>query len=180
MLIRQASTQDAARIADIGRRSFIQYFMNEGNASELLIYVDKIYAPKALEQRMTAENSEFLVADDEGEVQGFAELEWACPELLPAAKCLKLERLYLDPIRVGTGAGALLMKASIERAKATGCSKLWLQVLRTNTLALLFYERWGFEEFHRSPAKFKADKEQDIWMVLELDRPIRPSPSILL
>jgi predicted N-acetyltransferase YhbS len=47
-------------------------------------------------------------------------------------------------------------------------------------LALLFYERWGFEEFHRSPAKFKADKEQDLWMVLELDRPIRPSPSILL
>lgn len=180
MLIRQASMKDAARIADIGRRSFIQYFMNDGNAPELLVYLDKVYAPDALEKRMSTAGIEFMVVEGEGEVQGFAELEWTCPEQFSSKKCLKLERLYLDPTRVGTGTGALLMKASIERAKATGCSKLWLQVLRTNSLALLFYERWGFEEFHRSPAKFKADKEQGLWMVLELDRPIRPSPSILL
>jgi ribosomal protein S18 acetylase RimI-like enzyme len=168
MLIRQASRKDAARIADIGRRSFIQYFMNEGNAPELLLYVDKVYAPEALEKRMNTARIEFMVVEDEGEVQGFAELEWTCPEQFPSKKYLKLERLYLDPARVGTGAGAKLMKASIGRAKEEGSDGLWLQVLRTNTLAISFYERWGFKEFHRSPAKFKADKEQDLWLVLDL------------
>ena len=60
----------------------------------------------------------------------------------------KGRRLYLEDIVVtesqrGKGIGKLLLEASIEEARRTGCNGMTWQVLEWNTPALRFYEKFG-------------------------------------
>lgn len=60
----------------------------------------------------------------------------------------KGRRLYLEDIVVtepqrGKGIGKLLLQASIEEAKRTGCNGMTWQVLEWNTPAIRFYEKFG-------------------------------------
>jgi ribosomal protein S18 acetylase RimI-like enzyme len=168
MHIRPAEREDASQIAEIGKRAFITAFLNEGNREEVLEYLDKVYALDYVQERIDSPSNRFLVLEKEEVVIGFAEMNFEVPESIQGTSCLKLERLYLDPGQIGKGAGAALMKASIELAKKENCSCLWLQVLRSNEAAVNFYESWGFQIFDRSPAKFKADMELDLWMWSEV------------
>jgi ribosomal protein S18 acetylase RimI-like enzyme len=168
MHIRPAEREDASQIAEIGKRAFITAFLNEGNREEVLSYLDHIYGLDYVQKRIAQADIRFIVITSDEVFIGFAELNFEIPDTFKGEKCLKLERLYLDPGQIGKGAGAALMKASIELAKKENCSCLWLQVLRSNEAAVNFYESWGFQIFDRSPAKFKADMELDLWMWSEV------------
>lgn len=164
MHIRPAERKDASQIAAIGKKAFITAFLNDGNRLEVLEYLDNVYELDYVHERIASPNNRFLILEKEEDVIGFAELNFEIPEAMRGLSCLKLERLYLDPKAIGIGAGAALMKASMELATAEKCDVLWLQVLRSNEHAVRFYEQWGFQVFYRSPAKFKADMEMDLWM----------------
>jgi ribosomal protein S18 acetylase RimI-like enzyme len=168
MHIRPAEREDASQIAEIGKRAFITAFLNDGNREEVLTYLDHVYALEYVQKRIAQADTRFLVIASEELFIGFVELNFEIPERFQGEKCLKLERLYLDPDQIGKGAGAALMKASFDLAKKEKCVCLWLQVLRSNEAAVNFYESWGFQIFDRSPAKFKADMELDLWMWSEV------------
>jgi len=164
MHIRTAQTEDLLQIASIGKRSFLAAFLNEGNKEEVIAYVHQVYDPSALKRRFSDAENSFLVAEEEKDVVGFAELNHEKPGHGLSSASLKLERLYLDPDCIGKGYGAALMKECFSRCKEQKSEFLWLQVLRSNKQAITFYEHWGFKEFNRSPAKFKADNELDLWL----------------
>ena len=159
---------DSKEIAKIGYKAFRHFFETDTNRAELLPYIEIAFSNEHILKEYDAHNNTFLLAKDEGRTIGFARLwEQEIKEL--EGRALKMERLYLYPEIVGKGAGAFLMQASIDFAKEQGYLAIWLQVFRPNTKATDFYKKWGFNEFHTSPAKFEADNEIDLWMVKALN-----------
>jgi len=64
---------------------------------------------------------------------------------VPALPAVELSKFYLLSGAHGTGAAAVLMRASIETAERRGASVLWLGVNQHNARANRFYEKHGFE-----------------------------------
>ncbi|WP_327122189.1 GNAT family N-acetyltransferase [Streptomyces sp. NBC_01341] len=56
----------------------------------------------------------------------------------------ELYALYVDPDRIGTGAGRTLLERATARAGSDGFREMALWVLKGNTRARRFYERAGF------------------------------------
>lgn len=159
---------DSNDIAEIGYKAFRHFFETERNRAELLPYIEVAFSQEHILKEYEAKNNTFLLVKDQNQTIGFARL-WEQDIEQLEYKALKMERLYLHPDKVGTGAGAFLMQASIDFAIKRGYKAIWLQVFRPNIKAINFYKNWGFKEFHTSPAKFEADNEIDLWMVKDLN-----------
>jgi len=163
MKVRSASKADAKRIAEISRVAFEKAFRSNENADEVDTYLaglDTAY----FESSMASENCSFLVVSEHEEVFGFAQLIKKTPPNEVGKAWLKLERLYLDPTRIGTGAGKLLMQEYQNAARQEDIEYAWLEVLNTNKRAVAFYERLGFETFDTCPGKFKDPGAHDLRM----------------
>ena len=167
MTLRKGLKSDVKDIGTIGYKAFRHFFETDSNRGELLPYIDVAFSEKSIIEEFESNKNEFLLAKEDGVIIGFARL-WEQKIGQLKGKALKMERLYLLPEKVGTGAGAFLMDKSIEYAKEKGYDKLWLQVFRPNIKAIQFYTKWGFSEFNTSPAKFEADNEIDLWMMKDL------------
>ena len=77
--------------------------------------------------------------------------------------------LYLDPSVWGRGAGAMLLKESVEELARAGCRLATLWVLETNARARRFYERMGWDPDGASKLHdWKAFVATDVRYRLEL------------
>lgn len=61
-----------------------------------------------------------------------------------ARPTVELSKVYVLAESHGTGAGAALMRASLDAARAAGAVTVWLGVNEENVRAIAFYERHGF------------------------------------
>lgn len=163
MKLRRASKPDAKIISEISRVAFERAFRNEANAAEVDAYLaelDEAYMLKWMEDP----HCRFWVVEDEEGLYGFAQLIRKSPPEDEGKTWLKMERLYLSPDRIGTGAGHALMEVFIDVAKEDAVDYAWLEVLNTNSRAVRFYERHGLETFDTCSGKFKADDAYDLRM----------------
>jgi ribosomal protein S18 acetylase RimI-like enzyme len=83
-----------------------------------------------------------LVADADGQLQGFASL-YACLDTLVADRILVMNDLFVDPSLRDRGIGAALFSASLAYAAAHGYARLdWVTAV-DNLGAQRFYDRHG-------------------------------------
>ena len=85
-----------------------------------------------------------LVAEEDGRVVG-----WGCHGPYrdhdgTRPEAAELYALYVDPARIGTGAGRALLTESVRRCALAGHRRMLLWVLRDNARARRFYARAGF------------------------------------
>ncbi|MFJ6926056.1 GNAT family N-acetyltransferase [Streptomyces nigra] len=85
-----------------------------------------------------------LVAEEGGRVVG-----WGChgpyrEDDGSRTEDAELYALYVDPARIGTGAGRALLAESLRRCSLAGHRRMLLWVLRDNVRARRFYARAGF------------------------------------
>ncbi len=163
MNLRSAIKEDAKKIAEISRVAFVEAFRNDENAEEVDTYI-KGLDEKYFLSNMVSDSYRFLVVTDDRGVFGFAQMIRKTPPSQEGDVWLKLERLYLDPKRIGTGAGKLLMKGYLDMCLEESISNAWLEVLNTNTRAVRFYEHLGFKTFDTCPGKFKDPLAFDLRM----------------
>lgn len=80
--------------------------------------------------------------------------------------------VYVRPVARGTGVATELMEYLAARATSTGVTQLELYVERSNTAALKFYEKMGYEKFGTLPNAAMIDgvANDDFFMVRLLDR----------
>lgn len=84
-----------------------------------------------------------LVAEQAGEVVGFLAAS-AAREADVTPGTAEIRALYLREAHKGTGVGAALLRAALQRLTETGSDWVTLNVLEGNTTARSFYERFGF------------------------------------
>jgi GNAT superfamily N-acetyltransferase len=141
--VRLAVQADAERVAKFAIKLFAQH--REYDPVRFVSLSDTSGAAGFYGTRMKAEGSAVLVAELDGQVVGFAYLEFEAMNysgLLENA--VWLHDIYIDESARGTGAGRELIKAAAEEAKSLGAGKLMLSVAAQNNAAKAFFEGFGF------------------------------------
>jgi ribosomal-protein-alanine N-acetyltransferase len=113
----------------------------------------------------------YLVADDGGELAGYAGL------LTPGGGQADVLTLAVAEQRWGQGLGAALLDALLAEAGRRGCSEVFLEVRVDNVRAQRLYQRRGFVEIGIRRGYYQPSGTDALVMRLSLDRPGGGAPA---
>lgn len=135
--IRIATTRDINAIQNIAYNTWPVTYKKMITTEQIEFMLEMMYSQEALENQFY-EGAQFLIAEVESEVVGFASFG------LVKENTYKLNKLYISPDVQKSGAGKALLKESIAKILKLGGKQLELQVNRKNK-AVGFYKKMGFE-----------------------------------
>ncbi len=135
--VRIATTRDINAIQNIAYVTWPVAYKRIITTEQMEYMLEMMYSQEALENQFY-EGSQFLIAEVENEVVGFASFGFV------KDATYKLHKLYINPDVQKSGAGKALLQESISKVIKLGGKKLQLQVNRKNK-AVGFYEKMGFE-----------------------------------
>ncbi len=147
VIVAEATRQDIKDLINIGDECGLSIWSEEGYKEELN-RADSILLIIKLDARPTA----FIAARASIETDA---------ELYNIGVLNKYRR---------RGLGKTLMGELISRCISKGAGKLWLDVRPSNTVAISFYERFGFTKVSTRRAFYTDPLEDSVTMVLELSR----------
>jgi GNAT superfamily N-acetyltransferase len=134
---------DLRLVQYIGRATYEPHYPHLWHPGGLDWYMEYSFGSAALSRDFADPNIAYFLAADEGQVIGFVKLRLHSP--LPDGSmrnALYLEKIYLLPQSVGTGAGQRLIEGIVLLAAARGREAVWLNVMKTGPIRA--YERAGF------------------------------------
>jgi ribosomal protein S18 acetylase RimI-like enzyme len=143
-MIRRATPDDAAALAELASRSFVAKFGMLYPPEVLAAFLAENYS----EQRTLALIDAPALAVwliDQGGLRAYAVLgpcKLPHPDVTPG--CIELRRLYTAPDATGLGLGAQLMDTVAIPAFEAARGEAWLGVYSENPGAQRFYARYGF------------------------------------
>ncbi|WP_434637417.1 N-acetyltransferase family protein [Klebsiella sp. I138] len=164
LTIRTAQREDAPLLSEMGNASYRHHFAHLWrNADEMEHYLQQEYALPALEHSLADTQCRWLIAEAAHPI-GFA--KYVCRQNINAdgPSGTLLHKLYLLPDATGQRYGEPLFNAVEMRAKESGESWLWLEVLAANTRARRFYERQGMQ--HVKDVVFNSATQQSTLHIL--------------
>ncbi|PSP74809.1 GNAT family N-acetyltransferase [Halobacteriales archaeon QS_3_64_16] len=138
MTIREATTEDGEAIREIAQRSMESSYSLSPRTIESAI--KQWYDEEALAATLDEEDALFLIAEEEGEVVGFA--QGALDRETQSGDMLWL---HVDPAARGGSIGTDLFERTREELHERGAERLRGMVLEDNREGSDFYERFGFE-----------------------------------
>jgi len=166
---RDATTADAAAIAELARATFVATFGHLYAPADLASFLDVHTAPRW--QVILASGSEVRLAESGGGLIGYARIDKRSMPYDPGDRVpVELRQLYVRDDWHGTGIAVTLMDWVIAAARARGADDLWLSVFVDNQRARRFYARYGFVEV--MPYRFVVGNhvDNDIICRLALDQ----------
>jgi ribosomal protein S18 acetylase RimI-like enzyme len=138
LLVRDASTDDAAAVAAIGSKAMPAQYEGLVDPAAVDAAISQTYAVAAvaycIDRCRRARDAEFIVAERSQQAVGFLHFDCFGPEP-------ELHRLYLDEPHRGSGIGTVLMNELHSRLPLA--AKYMLLVVAGNDRAVRFYERHG-------------------------------------
>jgi ribosomal protein S18 acetylase RimI-like enzyme len=162
--VREATTEDAALIADLSRQTFYDTFAADNNPADMQKFMNEQFTMESLIDEVGAPGNIFLLAYADEEVAGYARLREKSEPLLNYIPSLEIARIYAITNMIGKGIGKKLMEASIDRARIMQKEIIWLGVWEKNQRAIEFYERFGFEKFAEHDFVLGDDVQKD-WLM---------------
>ncbi|MEO8381999.1 MAG: GNAT family N-acetyltransferase [Acidobacteriota bacterium] len=156
-MIRRAVPSDAAALAEIARRTFVDTFAAANRPEDIEEFVARTYGEA--QQRREIENPDgvTLLVDEQGSFLAFAQLRRAPTEHGE----VEIARFYVDRAHHGAGLARSLMDAAIEVGRELGAERIWLGVWEHNPRAIRFYEKGGFRDVGSHPFLVGGDLQTD-------------------
>lgn len=165
--VREAGSEDASILADLGRRTARSWFADVYSDKELRAFLQRDFAEAVLRKQIEKSAAHtFLIHDVDGRPAGFARINWHKPIPLTGDIGAELQKIYYLPAHTGQGLGAILMRAVIDAAAERHEKNVWLDVLDNNPRACAFYQKLGFEVCGSKP--FATDLGEIGMQVLRL------------
>lgn len=163
LLIRRASLEDAALLAELGARTFTETFAEINTPEDMAAYLAAAFTTEQLEAELRDPASTFLIAEADGVPAGYAKLYAGQPEAcIVGPRPVELVRLYVLREFLGRAAGAALMSACMDEARSAGHDTIWLGVWEHNERAKAFYRKWGFREVGSHVFQLGSDAQTDL------------------
>ncbi|MDQ4053208.1 MAG: GNAT family N-acetyltransferase [Actinomycetota bacterium] len=138
--VRVAERRDAEAVAGIGTAAMTAQYVGLVDPAAVRAAVAQTYSVAAvgdcIDRCGSAELAEFLVAERDGDIEGFLHFDSFGPEP-------ELHRLYVDAKARSGGLGGLLIQALHDRLPES--LRYMLLVLEGNDRAIAFYRRHGLE-----------------------------------
>ena len=176
-VIRRATVNDAAVLATLGARTFIETFGPDNSAADMELYVDRTYGVAQQRAEVEQAGNVFLIGEVDGQAAAYAFLR---PAPLPigaagelpgdSTSVIEIARFYVDSPFHGQGVAQALMDAAAENAAQLGAETLWLAVWERNARAIRFYGRQGFRDVGGKTFLLGNDLQHDRVMVRSLTR----------
>jgi GNAT superfamily N-acetyltransferase len=139
MIIRSASEVDIPFIRTIAHTTWPVAYGAILSAEQLAYMLDRMYAEEVLREQLLVKGHLFLLAEENGTVQGFTGFE----HTYQGTAHTRLHKLYVLPEAQGKAVGRMLLNAVVEQAKVAGDTGVELNVNRFNP-AKDFYLKHGF------------------------------------
>lgn len=144
IILRNAIPTDAAKLAALGRETFVETFGHLYPVSDLQPFLADVYAPAKFERFLRDPAQALWILERDGEAIGYAQAGPCAlphPDVTPA--CGELKRLYVHSSAQGGGFGHQLLAASLAWLTKPG-RDLWIGVWSENHGAQRLYGRHGF------------------------------------
>jgi len=165
LVIRHGKANDAALLAELGARTFSETFAPNNSPADMTAYLVSAFSPAQQAAELADADCLFLIAETNSVVVGYAMLRFGnVLDSVTGDRPIELVRLYVSQESLGSGVGAVLMKACINEAKQRGYETLWLGVWEHNHRARAFYRKWNFHEVGTHIFQLGDDPQTDILM----------------
>lgn len=150
-VIRPAEAADAAALADVGRQTFIDTFVDgfaiPYPADDLAAFLDASFNAETIGAKLREPGAAWWVAEKDGRLLAFANTG---PNTLPHPEArpshAELRRLYVSKPAQGLGLGTRLLETALEWMEAHTDGPLWIGVWSGNLKAQKLYAAYGFEK----------------------------------
>ena len=163
--IRQANSDDASLLADLGARTFHETFAADNTSENMAAYLASNFSVAQQSAELAHPVSTFLIAEVDRVAVGYAKLHAGQPPKdIEGARPIELVRLYVSSEWLGRGIGEALMRACLAEARNAGHETLWLGVWERNARAQAFYVKWDFRTVGEHTFQLGADSQRDILM----------------
>lgn len=163
--VRTCNAKDVDTLVSLGIKTFRDTFDEFNTPENMILYINKTFTRKMIEQDMKESGTVFFLAFDGRHPAGYAKIKSSkMPEASNHADAIEIERLYAHKNYLGKRVGHMLMQTCLAFAKKMGCSVLWLGVWENNSRAIAFYERNGFVRFGQHTFMLGNDEQTD-WLM---------------
>ena len=173
---RRCTPADAATVASLGARLFIQAYGPTHPEPELSRYLARSFSEERLAGMLDDPDVRVLLVEGaDGIPAGYAHMRATAPGASPAGVIgstpVEIVRFYVDAAWHGAGVAQLLMSACEREARAMGGDVLWLSVWQPALRPQAFYRRSGFEIVGTTTFAFGERQDADYVMA----RPLLPT-----
>jgi GNAT superfamily N-acetyltransferase len=170
IVLRHATVDDSALLAELAARLFAQTFGAANTTDDMAAFLAATYTA----EQQTAELADpdrrtWLAVAADGTAIGFAMLRrnrWS--DGVRAERPVEVQRIYADQAVHGRGVGARLMDACLATASEWKADVIWLAVWERNARAIAFYEKSGFQRVGVQDFQLGSDTQHDHVMARNL------------
>jgi ribosomal protein S18 acetylase RimI-like enzyme len=171
--IRRAGSEDAAALAELGRRTFEATFGAGNTPEDMAAYLGDAFGEDMQRAEILDPDTVTLLLEHAGALAGYAQLrrlglpdEVDRREWFPSP--IQLRRLYVDADFQGRGLGRRLLDEVHAAARALGGRTLWLTVWERNPRAVGFYEAAGWAVIGETVFVVGDDPQRDHVMAISV------------
>ena len=169
MNIRYAEENDSSLLAELGRKTFYDTFIEYNTPEDMEKYLSEHYSTELQMSEIRDCDTIFLIAEIDNIPVGYVKLTGQSKgDGVAGTNPMELQRIYTIQDYIGKGVGPELMKEAIREAKERGFNSLWLGVWEKNERAIKFYEKWGFKKVGNYIFVLGEDIQSDLTMELSL------------
>ena len=162
-MIRRATVDDAAQLADLAARTFYEAFAMHNRPEDMDAYMSIAYGESIQRDELADPDRITLVIEENDALIAYTQLKLTLPEI-------EIGRFYVDRPWHGRGLAQSLMDAVFVLARDLRATRLWLGVWERNSRAIAFYEKCGFRDCGSHPFLVGSDLQTDRLMELHLGR----------
>jgi len=167
--IKVATIQDAATLAQLGKKTFLQTYGSHNTKENMDLYIKRSFSKRTLLEELSDVGNFFLLAEIDGKPVGYAKLrENNDPFHDKKTNAVELERIYVLQERQGNHIGSDLMEQCLKFAQIRHYQVIWLGVWEKNSKAAGFYQRWDFKSFGSHQFQLGEDEQTDFLMKRDL------------
>jgi ribosomal protein S18 acetylase RimI-like enzyme len=161
MIIRVATPADAATLAALSLKTFVDTFAPHNTAADMESYTSIAFGEEKQRRELETEGVVTLLGEEDGDAIAYAQIRQT-----PGAPHgdVEIARFYVDQPHHGRGIAAMLMDAVETHAHALGGARLWLGVWEHNVRAIAFYRKRGFVQCGAQPFLLGTDLQTD-WVM---------------
>lgn len=161
--IRPARPSDAASLAAIAERTFRETFAADNSDENLDLHCARKFGADIQRAEIADPQLVTLLAEDAGELAGFAQLRLAhATACVRAIEPAELHRIYVAREWHGRGVAQELLRAIRAAAARAGSDCVWLGVWERNPRAIAFYRKCGFAVVGEQPFDLGRDRQRDL------------------
>jgi diamine N-acetyltransferase len=162
---RDAGPEDAAILAGIGRRTFVETFGTLYSPENLANFLEN-HSPESWLGELADPRFTVRLAEADGEAVGYAKVGPLAFPVEPQGPAVELRQIYVLKPWQGAGIAAALMDWAFDEARRRGAEELYLSVFVENERARRFYARYGFE--HVADYAFMVGDQADHDLIMRL------------